>query len=337
MDCRLAKVCMVRLALRFPSLRPIKRAMDVIRPPGFHLHNHMSRQPFGTLQKEGAQDRHEHEKATLLAQRSGIFDRCKEFTRCATHLQNLHTMITIRSSAASSEPTLIGVEVILTTPRGTYMISSNSTVAHFSSPFGGGLFGAISWPRSQFRLAPGIVLDQQMFFPNDGSAAAFSWQLHTQSSLQARLTVKPFFSGCGPRSYRDVGFHFDSEEDGGRLTWLPNVRGPKISADTNGRYHDEPVRLFDCLCEQAAASALEEDLVTPGRFEFELGRRPSVLIFSIEGLANAQRDQHVGVFLAGLMQENSPARSGSSIAESVGTPTQQLAAARSALKHISPS
>ena len=236
-------------------------------------------------------------------------------------------MITIRSSTVSSEPTLIGLEVILTTPHGTYMISSNGEASDFSSAFGGGLFGAISWPRSQFRFAPGIVLDQQIFFPNDGSAVALSWQLHTQSSLQTRLTVKPFFSGCGPRSYRNVGFDFDSEEDGGRLTWLPNVRGPKIFADTNGRYHDEPVRLFDCFCEQAAASASEEDLITPGRFEFELGRRPSVLIFSIDGVANAQRDQHVGMFLAGLMQDNSPARSGSSVAESVGVPTQKLAAA----------
>jgi hypothetical protein len=80
------------------------------------------------------------------------------------------TMVTIRSSAVSSEPTLIGSEVILTTPRGTYMISSNSSVADFSSLFGGGLFGAISWPRSQFRLAPGVVLDQQMLFPNIASS-----------------------------------------------------------------------------------------------------------------------------------------------------------------------
>src|SRR6266568_2097947 len=166
----------------------------------------MSRQPFRTLQKEGAQDRHGHGKATLLAQRSEIFARCKELARCATHLQNLQTMITIRSSAASSEPTLIGLEVILTTARGSYTISSNGSVADFSSPFCGGLFGAISWPQSQFRLASGVVLEQQMFFPNDGSAAAFSWQLHAQSPLQGRLTVKPLFSGCGPRSYRDVGF-----------------------------------------------------------------------------------------------------------------------------------
>jgi len=235
-------------------------------------------------------------------------------------------MITIRPSNANSELALIFLEATLTTPHGVYAISSNGSMIDSESS-AGGLFGAISWPVSRFAVAEGLLLEQQMFLPHDGSAVALSWALRGDAIAPVQLAVRPFFSGCGPRFYRDVGFRFDSDENGGRMTWLPNVRGPKISADTNGRYHDEPVRLFDCLCEQTAASALEEDLVTPGRFEFKPGRCLSVLIFSIEGLANAQRDQHVGVFLAGLMQENSPARSGSSIAENVGTPTQQLAAA----------
>ncbi len=213
-------------------------------------------------------------------------------------------MITIRSSTVSSEPTLIGLEVILTTARGTYTISSNGSVADFSSPFGGGLFGAISWPRSRFQLVPGVVLEQQMFLPHDGSAAAFSWQLHSELPLRARLTIKPFFSGCAPRSYRDVGFRVDSEQEGARLAWLPNVLGPKIIADTNGRYHDQPARSFDCLCHKATASAPSEDLITPGSFEFELSNRPSVLIFSTEDNANAQRNQHIGAFLAGLIQND---------------------------------
>jgi hypothetical protein len=215
-------------------------------------------------------------------------------------------MITIRSSAASSEPTLIGLEVILTTARGTYTISSNG--ADFSSRFGGGLFGAISWPRSRFQFAPGVVLEQQMFLPHDGSAAAFSWQLHAQSPPQARLIIKPFFSGCGPRSYRDVGFRLDSEENGGRLTWLPNVRGPKIIADTNGRYHDEARRSFDSVADQQIASASSENPVTPGTFEFDLSDRPSVLILSMEGDAKTQYAQHVGAFLAGLVRSDIPSR-----------------------------
>jgi hypothetical protein len=230
-------------------------------------------------------------------------------------------MITIRSSAASSEPTLIGLEVILTTARGTYTISSNGSGADSSSPFGGGLFGAISWPRSRFQLVPGVVLEQQMFLPHDGSAAAFSWQLHGQSPLQARLTIKPFFSGCGPRSYRDIGFRFDSEQDGGRLAWLPNVRGPKIIADTNGEYHDQPRRSFDCFRNKETASPSSENLVGPGTFEFDLGNRPSVLIFSTEGQARAQRDQHVGAFLAGLIQSDCTSRTDSALGHRPETET----------------
>jgi hypothetical protein len=195
------------------------------------------------------------------------------------------------------------------------------------SPVGNGLFGAISWPVSRFRVAEELLLEQQMFLPHDGSAVALSRAFRGNTAIAAQLVVRPFFAGCGPRSYRDTGFQFDSENNGGRLTWLPNVRGPKVFADTNGQYHDEPVRSFDCFCEHAAGSASDEDLITPGHFEFQLGSRPSVLILSMEACATSQRARHIGVFLAGLMQENSAAKGGFSVAENVGLRSQQLAAA----------
>ncbi len=235
----------------------------------------------------------------------------------------LATMITIRPSKNSSELALICLEATLTTPRNVYAISSDDPMIESGPSYDGALFGAISWPVSRFRLEDGLLLEQHMFLPHDGSALALSWALRGDVTTPANLVVRPFFSGCGPRSYRDVGFHFDSEDNGGRLTWLPNVRGPRVFADTTGRYHDEPVRLFDCLCEQAAASASAGDLITPGRFQFELSRRPAVLIVSMEEPATIQHNQHIGIFLAGLMQENSPARAGSTIAESVGLETQQ--------------
>jgi len=236
-------------------------------------------------------------------------------------------MITIRSSKNSSEVTLIGLEATLTTRRSVYGISSNEPMIDSRSSFGGALFGAISWPRSCFRLADGLLFDQQMFLPHDGSAFAFSWVLQGSAIASAQLTVRPLFSGCGPRRYRDVGFRFESEENGGRLTWLPHVLGPKVIADTNGRYHDEPARSLDCFCEQATASASAKDVITPGRFEFELNNRPSVLIFSMEGAAGAQRNQHVGAFLAGLMQQVSAPRAGSAVDASFGVRTQQRTAA----------
>ncbi len=235
-------------------------------------------------------------------------------------------MITIRPCKNNSEVALLCVEASLTTPHSVYGISSDAPMIDSGSS-SVGLFGAISWPVSRFRLADGVLLEQQMFLPHDGSAVALSWALNGDTAIAAQLVVRPFFSGCGPRSYRDGGFRFDSEEDGGRLTWLPNVQGPKVVADTNGLYRDEPVRSSECFCEQAAASASSEDLIAPGRFEFELSGRPSVLIFSMEGPASVQRDQHVGLFLAGLMQENSVPRAASRDVENAAARIQRLSVA----------
>src|SRR5438552_13459226 len=141
-------------------------------------------------------------------------------------------MITIRSTAGLSAPALIGLEVTLTAQGRTFEFSSNGPIIDPTSPFGGGLFGAMSWPRSRFQLSGGVSVEQQMFLPHDGSGAALSWKLRG-NFIPVRLTVRAFFSGCGPRSYRDAGFQYEPEEDGGRLIWLPCVRGPKIIADTN--------------------------------------------------------------------------------------------------------
>jgi hypothetical protein len=207
-------------------------------------------------------------------------------------------MITIRSSECLSEPSLIGVEATIATPTRVLTMSSDGTIVDHTSPFGGGLFGAMSWPRSRFQLAPGVVLEQQMFLPHDGSGAAFSWELRG-GFLPARLTVRPFFSGCGPRSYRDKGFQQEPEEEGGRLIWLPTVRGPKIVADTNAEYYDESLRTL-APADLKNASATSDALIAPGRFEFDLTNRPSILIISSQGRVQTERDQYIGAFLASL-------------------------------------
>ena len=81
------------------------------------------------------------------------------------------------------------------------------------------------------------------------------------------------------------------------------------------------------FCAPAAASASEQDLITPGRFEFELGRRPSVLIFSMEDPATTRHDQHIGVFLAGLMQGTASPRTNSTVTDRMRIQIQQLAIA----------
>ena len=155
------------------------------------------------------------------------------------------------------------------------------------------------WPRSRFRLAPDLVLEQQMFWTHDCSDVAISWELRGEP-IPAQLIVRPYFCGCGPRWYRDIGFRLEPQEHGGRLAWLPSVRGPRIIADTNGRYYDEPARFA-----QGKTIAFSSDnLVAPGTFDFQLSNRPSVLIISTDAAAKTQRSQNVGVFLAGLMPKS---------------------------------
>ena len=91
-------------------------------------------------------------------------------------------MITIRSSKARSKATLICMEVTLKTPRNVYTISSDGALTDSGASFGDGLFGGISWPVSRFRIAEGLLLEQQMFLPHDESTVAMSWALRWRYS-----------------------------------------------------------------------------------------------------------------------------------------------------------
>ena len=206
-------------------------------------------------------------------------------------------MITIRSPKDLAEPMLVGFEATVSTPQGIYEFSSNGPIVDPPSPLGGGLFGSISWPRSTFRLTRDARVEQQMFLPHDRNDIALSWQLRGKS-IPAQLIIRPYFAGCGPRSFRDIGFRHDSQENGGRLSWLPSVRGPKIIADTNGQYCDAPIQCADQL------TTGDSDVVAPGSFTFDLGHQPSVLILSTDSYAKHLPNVHIGMFLAALLDNN---------------------------------
>ena len=223
-------------------------------------------------------------------------------------------MITIRSTSDVSGPTLIGLEATLNTPTAAYEFSSPGPMLDARFPSGGNLFGAISWPQARFRIQPDLTIEQQMFISHNSSDIAISWELKGKP-IPMRLVVRPHFGGCSQRRFRDVGFQFDPNEEGGRLVWLPSVCGPKIIADTNGSYFDEPLR---SACDIAGSSKESEtrSVVVPGRFEFELGDRPSILVLSQEGRTSTEGQQLTGRFLANLIRPL-PRREASTVAKSL--------------------
>jgi hypothetical protein len=213
-------------------------------------------------------------------------------------IKKISHMIRVRFAKDVFEPTLVGFEATLATSDGVYDFVSREPIVDSASPFHGGLFGSVAWPQSCFQIQNGLTIEQQMFVSHDTSDIAISWELGRQATL-ARLVVQPYFTGCGPRSYRDAGFRRETEENGGRLYWVPSVCGPKIIADTNGHYVDEPIRSAREIVRSISKS---QSLAAPGRFEFELSRHPSILIFSSEGRLQPQNQQFIGTFLANLMQ-----------------------------------
>src|SRR5262249_32417711 len=117
-------------------------------------------------------------------------------------------MITIRSSKEASQVALMCLEATLTTPRNVYSISSEGAMTDSRSSFDGNLFGRISWPVSRFRVADGLLLEQQMFLPRDESTVAMSWALHGETATAAQLVSRHTMPGelcCFPACSRGHG------------------------------------------------------------------------------------------------------------------------------------
>lgn len=182
------------------------------------------------------------------------------------------------------ELTLRGFDVRLEIGGRTYELSSSNAPGNDGLRSRGLAFG-----RQVVPLAPAMSLEQQILLPHAGNAVAISWRLVGKKIAPVRLTATPIFSSAEPTSSEI--FTFDAEHDGGRLTWLPFRRACKIIADTNGRCA-EPCRMIEPNGEQSRTA--------PSAFVFNLDRRPSLLLLSVELPTNGALDPLMGAFLADL-------------------------------------
>lgn len=138
-------------------------------------------------------------------------------------------------------------------------------------------------------LAPGMSLVQQTLLANGGNTVALSWRLLSDALVPVQLKTTPVFSADEPTS--SELFKFEPDTDGGRLTWQPYHCAAKLISDTNGRVSTPS--LLNGLTS-------ERNVAIPGTFTFNLGRRPSVLIFSVGAQGKPSPDPVIGGFLAEL-------------------------------------
>ena len=182
------------------------------------------------------------------------------------------------------ELTLRGFDVRLEIGGRIYELSSSN------APGNDGLRSrGLAFARQVVPLAPAMSLEQQILLPNAGDAVAISWRLVGKKIAPVRLTATPIFSSA--ESTSGEIFTFDAEHDGGRLTWLPFRRACKIIADANGRCTEPSLTI---------ESDGEPSSTAPSAFVFNLGRRPSLLLLSVELPINGAPDLLMGAFLADL-------------------------------------
>ena len=82
-------------------------------------------------------------------------------------------------------------------------------------------------------------------------------------------------------------FHFETEQNGQRVTFRSYDGVPAVIAYSNGSYTHEPTWYRNFLYSEELARGLDavEDLASPGVFEFSLSQKPAVLMLATEGHA----------------------------------------------------
>jgi predicted glycogen debranching enzyme len=138
------------------------------------------------------------------------------------------------------------------------------------------------WPTWRWRLNDEAGLIQEVFMTRGAPRVIIHWRLAGRLS-RARLEVKPYLSGRDYHAthHENPAFNTMPTATGpGLVEWHPYEGVPGIRLRSNGSYHHAPdwYRNFLYLEERRRGLDDTEDLVCPGRFEWDLAAREAVWI-----------------------------------------------------------
>ncbi len=193
--------------------------------------------------------------------------------------------------AATTPPTgrvmlVSGFDAILETPGGRWSLSTQPYVGESTaSDTHLETFTRAPWPTWTFRLPDGTGLVHELFMRVGVPQVFLSWRLLTETA-SVRLTVRPFLAGRDFHAlmHENPAFSFAPERDGGDVRFRPYAGLPAITVASNGSYGHEPYwyRRFFYEEEQRRGLDCEEDLASPGAWQFDLAAREATMIFSAE-------------------------------------------------------
>jgi predicted glycogen debranching enzyme len=201
-----------------------------------------------------------------------------------------HALLLVATTPPTGRFVLVnGLDAALETDAGSFAITSQRYPDGIVSPDGAAhlvSFEPRPWPCWRWRLPDGTTIEHELFVPDGAAATVLSWR-RSGGDGRARLLVRPFFSGRDYHSlhHENPGFCFDAQTHEGCLRWRPYACVPGVIAASNGRYKAAPdwYRRFFYAEEHARGLDCEEDLATPGSFQFDLAAEEAVLILAAEG------------------------------------------------------
>jgi predicted glycogen debranching enzyme len=212
-------------------------------------------------------------------------------TAAGVRTRRYHALLLAATTPPTGRMVLVnGLEAWVTTPSGTYALSSQHYSPGVTHPDGAERierFSALPWPTWRFRLEDRTVIEQEIFVPQGSPSVVVTWRL-VEGPSEAVLSVRPLFSG---RDYHGLhhenpAFRFDPVERGeGRLVWRPYQGTPGTVVLFNGAYAHGPEWFRNFLYEEERLRGLDdcEDLASPGTFSWRLGAGEAALILAAEG------------------------------------------------------
>jgi predicted glycogen debranching enzyme len=196
-----------------------------------------------------------------------------------------------------------GFDAWVETPSGTFAISSQRYSPDVIHPDGASRIESFEynpWPRWRYKIDD-LVIEHELFVPKGESAIFMSWRVvagiddagqpgsPTPATADLKLKVRPFLSGRDFHSthHENSAFHFETEQNGQRVTFRSYDGVPPVIAYSNGSYTQEPTWYRNFLYTEELVRGLDasEDLASPGVFEFSLSQKPAVLMLAAETVA----------------------------------------------------
>jgi predicted glycogen debranching enzyme len=190
-----------------------------------------------------------------------------------------------------------GLEVLVTTPSGTYPLSSQRYDGQVIHPDGYRFLRSFTtdpWPTWRLHLPDGTVIEQELFVPQGEPTTVLSWRVCDSRGEGMSLLARPLLSGRDYHAlhHENPAFRFDAKLIGERVAWQPYESVPRTTLHSNGSYSHEPLwyRSFFYQEEWLRGFDAAEDLASPGVLRWDLSRGEAVMLLSA-GTAGQLCDQ----------------------------------------------